>query len=459
MTTRRKWLIGILALALAAIGGLVARSRFRAVPVPPAVSVPAIPESVVDADVRAALTAAEAKVLAEPRSGAAWGELGMLHRAHGLNTQSNDCFAEAAKLDARNPRWPYLIGLINLLIAPAEAVPHLRMAYGLASDPEYKSAARLRLAEALLERGELDEAERLFSGEVRENPRNPRGHFGLGTVAGTRGDHRAAIGYLAGVANSPFAHRRASGLIAAAHAQLGNVEEAERFGSEAGRGPPDLPWRDPYIAEYTRLEAGRSARLRVAEDYEARGQIPQAVMTLEELARSSPDDQLLVSLGINLAKMGEFARAERTLLAVLARAPDHAVGRYFLGISLYMQAEAATKAGEKARAEPQFRDALKQLRRAAELKPDNGLAHLYAGYSSKHLGDLPAAADECRAAVAASPHLVDTHLGLAEILIAQDRNAEAVPHLERAIRLATPNDTRAKSLLEKIAVVKTPGDK
>jgi tetratricopeptide (TPR) repeat protein len=445
--TRRQGVLALVGVVLLTAGGVYAWHRYgsgRSSAIPPD-----IPAQVVDPDVRAVLTSARQKVVATPQSGQAWGELGLLYRAHNLNVESNICFAEAARLDPRNPRWPYLIGMINLLIAPDDAVPHLQKAYDLAVEPEQKSACRLRLAEALLDRQDLAGAEKLFTEDVQASPQNPRAHFGLATVAIARGDHRAAIEHLLPVADTPFTRRKATALLAASYRQLGDPAVAERFERSALNAPEDLPWPDPFITEYARKETGRSARMKAVEELEAQGRIHEAVLALEEIAKTESDDQVLVSLGINQAKMGDFDRAERSLRIVLARSPDHAVARYFLGVSLFMQAERAWQAGNRTQAEPQFKEAVKELQRAAELKPDKGLANLYAGLALKYLGKLPEAAAECRAAIRASPQFGDAHLGLAEILIAMDKPDEAIPHLETAVRLL-PHDARAKALLEKI---------
>jgi len=447
---KRFLVLGVVSLLVAA-GGVFAWQRTR--PAPVAVP-PDVPAAVRDADVRAALTRARDKVLAEPRSGQAWGDLGLTYRAHNLNPESNACFATAAKLDPRNPRWPYLIGIINLLIAPDDAVPHLQTAYDLAVETEHQSLTRLRLAEALLDRGDLDGASKLFAEEVRINPLNPRAQFGLGVVAVSRGDHRAAANILLLAADSPFTRRKAATLLAASHLQLGNAADAARFERDAAAFPDDLSPSDSFLSEYLRKESGRTARMKAVEEFEASGRLVESVAALEEIAETTPDDQVLASLGINLAKMGDFARAERALRVVTGRTPDHAVARYFLGIAVYMQAERLWQAGDQTRAKPRFEEAVKELRKAAELKPDKGLAHLYAGLALKYLGNLPEAADQCRAAVRASPQFADAHLGLAEVLIAMDKPTEAVPHLETAARLASPNDTRAKALLEKIGGMK-----
>jgi len=286
--------------------------------------------------------------------------------------------------------------------------------------------------------------------EAAANPVNARAQFGLGAAAAARGDHRAAVRFLAVAADSPFTRKKAAALLAASHRRLGDAAAAVRFEREAAGGADDLLWPDPFMAEYGRRETGRSGRMQAVEELEAKGRLREAVAELDALAQTASDDQVLVSLGMLQAKAGDFARAERTLRAVVARTPDHAVARYFLGIALYMPAEAAWLAGDRATAEPQLRAAVAELRTAAALKPDKGLAHLYAGLALKRLGDLPAAEAECRAAVRASPQFAEVHLRLGELLMTAGKGAEAVPHLETAARLAPPGDTQATTLLEKV---------
>src|SRR5438270_13388914 len=89
--------------------------------------------------------------------------------------EADRCFAEAARLDPDDPRWPYFRGLYALKYDPDHAVPFLRRADQAArSKPGYAAPVRLRLAEALLERGERDEAERLVDDVHRREPGNAR---------------------------------------------------------------------------------------------------------------------------------------------------------------------------------------------------------------------------------------------------------------------------------------------
>src|SRR5439155_11669790 len=55
-----------------------------------------------------AIGAARAALVGNLRSATAWGHLGMVLQAHDYVPEAQRCFAQAEKLDAADPRWPYL---------------------------------------------------------------------------------------------------------------------------------------------------------------------------------------------------------------------------------------------------------------------------------------------------------------------------------------------------------------
>src|SRR5438034_11634100 len=126
-----------------------------AAPAPPAVSF-------ADADpvVADVLSAARQEVRRKPRSAAAWGRLGQLLRAHGYKPESNLCFAQAERLDPKDPRWPYLQGISLRSDDPEAAIGHLRRAVALGGS--VPDALPLGLAEVCLQQRILDEAEQHF---------------------------------------------------------------------------------------------------------------------------------------------------------------------------------------------------------------------------------------------------------------------------------------------------------
>jgi tetratricopeptide (TPR) repeat protein len=405
----------------------------------------------VELDVREALTKARNRVLEEPNSVKAWGDLGFLFRAHLLHHESIVCFIEAGKLDTTSPRWPYLIGNLKLHIDPGSAIPYLREAYSLAAQPELRSATRLQLAEALLQRHELDEATKLFDEELAGNPQNPRGHYGLGVVAVWRGSPSDALDHLNVAARSPYSRQMASTLLSNCYYQLGRAAEAKEFEQEAARPPADQSWPDPIDAGIAMWRVGSDALKRKVGELKDQGRVKEAVKALQEIERTHPGDQATeIYLGINLGSTGDWPAAEKVLREALAKNPEHAMGRCYLGLSLYFQALSELQNGHRDTATKKFEAAIVECHKSIEIKPDMGMAHMYAGHSLKYLNRSLDAAEEYRRAIGVIPQFADAHLALGELLVKQGKSAEAVAHLENAARLAPPNDSRAKTILKQI---------
>src|SRR5437764_828110 len=77
--------------------------RWYATPAPPR-----IPLDGVQTEIAQAVGAALEEVRRRPRSGAAWGRLGMVLHANGFDEHVADCYRNAERFDPNNPRWPYL---------------------------------------------------------------------------------------------------------------------------------------------------------------------------------------------------------------------------------------------------------------------------------------------------------------------------------------------------------------
>ncbi len=454
MGRRWKLVIGVLALAGLLGGGALTWRRLHPEALPATIP-PEIPALIVESEVRTVLGKARQRAIDDPRSDQAWGELGLMFRAHALNEESITCFSEAAKLLPTSPRWPYLIGRVNLIIAPDEAIPYLRTAYSLAKQTDERSTARLQLADALLDRHELEEATRLFEDELAANPQNPRSRYGLGVIAVKRNNAVAAIEHLLVAAKSPLSRQKASALLATSYYQLGQADKAAQFERESARPPTDESWPDSLDSGVSTWLVGSAARKRNVSELQSNGRHLEAVAALQDMARSNPEERDDVTMGINLGMHGNWAAAEKVFRSALARSSDHATGRCFLGESLYFQAVAKWGSGNRDAARNQFEEALAEFGKSIELKPDMGQAHLFACCCMKFLGRLPEATEECRAAIRVMPQSSDAHYTLGEVLHEQGKSAEAVTSLENAARLAPPNDHRAKTLLQKIVAKKT----
>src|SRR5437870_4774276 len=119
---RRKLLLGWLAVALTAAGWW-----FWPRPLHP----PQVDLSFADPVVSRTIKEAYSEFRKNPRSGKAWGRLGMVLVAHDLRREGNDCFVQAERLDAREFRWPYYQGITLSQGDPETALVKLKQAVEL----------------------------------------------------------------------------------------------------------------------------------------------------------------------------------------------------------------------------------------------------------------------------------------------------------------------------------------
>jgi tetratricopeptide (TPR) repeat protein len=404
-------------------------------------------------EVRAVVTEARDRVVTDPTSASAWGRLGKVLRAHGYEYDADVCFREAATRAPEDPRWPYYRGLHALLRDPDRAVGFLHRAAELRPPDRAGPAVRLRLAEALLERGQLDEAEAIFRGELADAPADPRASYDLAVVSLARGDPVATREHLAAAAGSPFTRKKAAAAQATAARQRGDAAAAARHEQVARALPEDLPWVDPYVTDAQDLQVGLQKRFLQAEALKAQGRLPEAARQFAAIAESRPGPRTYVAAGIALAEVGDYPAAERYLRDCLQLDPDHIQGNYFLAITLFFQAEKDWEQdGGREQARVRFRESTRHARKCLERKPDHGLAHLFLGRSLLRLGEASEAVGPLGLAVACRPELAEPHLFLAEALLETGNPAEAQKSLTIGEQLAGRGDEHVRRLRSRLGV-------
>src|SRR5262249_1890667 len=146
---------------------------------------------------------------------------------------------------------------------PADAVIELREA--LKIRPDYLPA-RVRLADALLSTGQIDESRGVFSALVREPEAEPEALFGLGRIAPTEGKHDEAGSDVQRALTLFPEWGAANYSLALSLRALGRREEAAQAlqrRTQYGTRWPAVA--DPVLSTVTALRADPAARLRRAQ--------------------------------------------------------------------------------------------------------------------------------------------------------------------------------------------------
>jgi tetratricopeptide (TPR) repeat protein len=377
---RRTLTIGILAGVVVLTVGLWLWSR------QPSVQPPLPDLAGADVEVVEAITQASDEVRHRPRSGPAWGHLGMVLSVHNFLREANAALTEAERLDPQEPRWPYLHGGNLILSDPAAASVYLEQAVQRCGD---EVAPRLRLAEVLLDLGRFEEAEQYLKQALSLEPENLRTQLDLGRLALLREDWPGALEHLTACRGDEHCRKLARKLTAHVYRRQGQRTQAEAEEAQAAQLPDDVAWPDPYADEALALQCGVQAQIEKADALSRQGKIEAAIELLQETANRHPSSvQLWLGLGSLWFQKGDTAQAEQAFRKAVEADPRTAEGWFRLGCIQALD-------------RPQ--EAAASFRRAIDLKPDHALAHFNLGHRLKQLGDRDGAAKEFRETLRCRP--------------------------------------------------------
>jgi tetratricopeptide (TPR) repeat protein len=425
----RKRLLSLF-LGIILITGAVAYLWSRLAPPDP----PAVLLTGVDPAVVKVVEDSRAAVRQSPRSAAAWGRLGMVLVVHDFHAEANRCFAQAERLDPRDPHWPYYQGITLFLGDPEAAIPKLRRAVDLCGDRP--NVPRLRLAETLFAQGYFDEAAEHFRWTRQHDPNNARAHLGLARVAYERNEWEESRNHLSRSILSPFTRKAAHALLAEVYQRQGNQTAAEAERQVVAQVPDDFVWHDPFAEEAEQLRAGKQGCLARAEKLLAQNRLAEAIALFQEQVRDEPTaDWAFLWLGQLFLQQDDLVAAERALRETIRLTPASAAAHFHLGVARFRRHN--------------FREAAACFQRAAEWKPDYALAHYNLGHCRKQLEDRGGAIEAFRMAVRCRPSFADAHTNLGDLLAQNGQTAEALAHLRNALAL-NPRDARARNLLGQV---------
>lgn len=425
---RRQWrlLVGAVLLLAGVMAGYFYYLRNAAAP-------PAFDVTDLEPAAAAALDEARRAVIQEPRSADAWGRLGLLLQAYEFPDPALFCFAQADRFDPREPRWPVYQGIVLAQTDAAGAIAHWQRALDQGGQSE---SLHLRLANALLEQGRLDEAQQHLQQLLRLDPVWPPALLALGRVVCARGEWREALTHLRLCSDDPTTRKSACTLMAAAYQRLGESAAAEQELNVLAHLPPDAAWPDPFADELAAVRVDRQSRLQFANRLQIQGRLPEALSVLAGLVRDYPDYTLARrAQGYVQMQCGDLAGAEQTLQVAFEQAPDSAETLFYLGCVAMNRRQGVA--------------AVDYLRRATALKPDHAMAYFNLGRCFRLQGDAAAAIQAFRQAVRCRPYLAEAHHYLGELLAQTGKPAEAIEHLHNAVEL-DPGDQKSQELLKRL---------
>lgn len=438
MTTTRRPTIGAFRMALAtviavAFGALL--GGCSRIPTPePLPGPPAIPATALEPTLIESLQRTRQVVSEHPSSGDAWGRLGQAFHAGEYAEEARTCYRRAAVLEPAVPRWPHLLGLLQLHDRFEEAATNLALAVSLSGGTN--DAPQLRLAQALVEHGQFDDATRHLNALLQARPDHPAARLELARIHVARGVVSNTASLLSPCLTNPFTARPAALLLSQVLAREGRTEAAAALATRAAVMPKPFDWPDPFLRE---VQALRTDRRQVAEKANAlagQRRFAEAEALLTELLRQDPEDSegLLLS-GRVLLQQRKCAEAEERLRAHLRVTPDSLNGLIQLALSLLCQ--------------QRWADASNALGRVIALKPDFAQAHANLAIARSRLGDIAGAIRSYEDALRCSPGDAGNHAALAEELLRGGRREEALAHVARALAL-DPTQPRAKALQERL---------
>lgn len=346
---------------------------------------------------------------------------------------AKEAYRRAATLEPREFEWPYLEAVVLLRLAkPAEAAERLEAA--LTRKPDYLPA-RLKLAEALLDAGNLDRSARLF-GELTAPEAEPAVQFALGRIAAARGKPDEAINHLKRAIALFPEFGAAHYALAMAYRAAGRRDEAQaalRQHAQHGARWPALP--DHILAGVLALREDAGALLkrgiRRADAGDIAGAIDAHEAALSADASFAQAHANLVSL---YGRQKNWAKAEEHYRAVLKLGTNVADAHYDYGVLLGLQ--------------ERWDDAADAYRLAIALNPLHAEAHNNLGQILERQRKLEEAAAEYELAVQSQPTLRIARFNRGRMLIALGRPDEAIRELQA---LTEPRDAEAPRYLFALA--------
>ncbi len=407
-------------------------------------SVPALPKistASFPAPVRAQVDTAARDAMMSPDDAAATGRLAMVLQAYQQFDLAEQCYRRAHAMDPKAFEWPYYLTVIEQLRGETrQAIEDAQAAVAIDSSSR---PARMRLADALLQGGRIDESRKIYEALVKEEPDRALFHYGLGRALATSGST---------ILDAVEEYKRACQLapaFGAAHlelskgySQIGDANSAAREMAEYQRNPAGAPPEDALMAQITALNPGGLMKARTAREYLADGKPAEAAKQLEATLAVNPNDEAAQSdLVLAYWRLKQFDKMQDHYQAALklnpATSANDVYGLAMIGQSRYSEAGSA-------------------FQRALTANPKDPLANAQAGWILQMQGDLDGAVRSYTAALAIDPSSRSANYLMGVALLKQNQAKQAIDYLLKTIE---PVDAKTPGYLRQLSeAYKKAGD-
>ena len=390
------------------------------------------------------------RVLDRPRSGAAWGHLGVVLHAHGLEAGAAVSYDQAALLEPAEFRWHYLPALLSRR-ANVEAA-EVFVLRALEIDDHYAAAHVLR-AELLEESGESVAAAEAYRKALTLEPRCTTAEFGLGRLRMEAEDPEGGLLHLERARALQGDARAVRAFLARVYHQLGRGQEARQEAKQAARLVADVSLHDPVADALVEESVSTPGYLKRAARAERRQEAQVAERLYRTLWEMRPEDASAnYNMGNMLFRHGKLEQAEPFLRKAVDLDPLHTSAHVILGSLLVAQGRDAqgvkhfedpvvlqpehvtllNNMGNLLARQDRHELAAYFLRRALEVAPDDASTHYNLGRSLANLGQFADAILEFDAALAAGGGSGAVHRDLAYALVLVRRHSDAWKHAQAA---------------------------
>lgn len=382
-------------------------------------ALPPLPLDALPAVVRERVATAYQSAVADPTSANATGSVAMLLQAYDQFDVAEAWYRRAQQLDPAAFDWAYLLGVVQTERGRNDdAARSLRDA--AEKQPRYLPA-RLKLADVLLARGEVDASAALYDELLKEHPEAPQAHYGRGRVDAMRGRPAAAVERFRRATELFTGFGAAYYALGLAYRDLGQADDAraalQAYETHRMDAPP---LDDPVMARMRQLKTGPLARLaegvHLGQAGDIEGAIREHEAALEGDASLAQAHANLISL---YGRAGRWDKAEEHYRAAVALAPGLAEAHYDYGVTLVEQRRP--------------REAAEAFERALAINPNYATAHNNLGNMLEAEGRAAEAESHYRAAIANDPTYRLARFNLGRLLVTQRKHAEAIAELEKTL--------------------------